>query len=90
MSFPEARRIWRVIRGRRIRADGLYGNRIGGELDAVVLHGKAHEASKEIVQSLRAKVDRPEKVDVARGPCVRAEPMAKQERALENELIAVW
>ena len=70
--------------------DGLYGNRVEGELDAVVFHGEAHEAGKKIMQSFRAKVGRPKQVDVARGPGVRAEPMAKQERALENELIAMW
>ena len=58
-------------------ADGLYGNRGGGELDAIGFHGEKHEAGKKIVQSFRAKVDRTKKIDVSRGPSVRAEPMAK-------------
>jgi hypothetical protein len=71
-------------------ADELYGNRVEGELDAVVFHREAHEAGKEVVQFFRAKIDGPKQIDVARGPGVRTEPMAKQEPTLEDKLVALW
>ena len=73
----------------RLGADRPDGNRVEGKLDAVVLHSETQEVAEEFAQPFLSEIDRPKQVDVARGACVRAEPMAKEQRALEDEVVAV-
>lgn len=73
----------------RLGADRPDGNRVEGKLDAVVLHGETQEVAEEFTQPFLSEIDRPKEVDVARGACFRAEPMAKEQRALEDEVFAV-
>ena len=46
---------------------------------------KAHWLAERFL----AEVDRSQEVDVARGTCSRAEPIAQKQRALEGEIVAV-
>lgn len=63
----------------RVCADRPDGDRVKIELDAVVLDVEVQEIADNLTQSLLSEVDRPEKVDVARGACLRAEPVAEEQ-----------
>ena len=74
---------------RRIQPDRADRDGVKIELDTVLLHFKAQDLADERAQLLHIEIDRPQKVNIARRPSVGAEPVAQEQRPLEDEAVAL-